>query len=59
MTGHKTVDVVLKHYFQPGQEDFRKALESAMPRLLMNGTKSRNDQLREIIESMSPKKLRG
>jgi len=30
-----------------------------MPRLLMNGTKSRNDQLREIIESMSPKKLRG
>ena len=37
VTGHKTVDIVLKHYFQPGREDFRKALESAMPNLLTNG----------------------
>jgi hypothetical protein len=27
VTGHKTTDVVLKHYFRPGQEDFRQALE--------------------------------
>ena len=34
VTGHKTADVVLKHYFRPGQEDFRLALEGAMPTLL-------------------------
>lgn len=34
VTGHKTVDVVLKHYFQPGREEFRRALQSAMPKLL-------------------------
>jgi hypothetical protein len=31
VTGHKTVDVVLKHYFQPGREEFRRAIQSAMP----------------------------
>jgi hypothetical protein len=28
---------VLKHYFQPGREDFRMALQSAMPKLLTAG----------------------
>jgi integrase len=37
VTGHQTVDVVLKHYFRPGREDFRRAIESAMPKLLMEG----------------------
>ena len=37
VTGHKTTDIVLKHYFQPGREDFRMALQSAMPNLLTNG----------------------
>jgi len=37
VTGHKTVDVVLKHYFRPGREDFRHAIEGAMPKLLMEG----------------------
>jgi integrase len=37
VTGHKTTDVVLKHYFRPGQEDFRLALEGAMPKLLTVG----------------------
>jgi hypothetical protein len=31
--GPKTIDVVLKHYFRPGREDFRRTLEAAMPRL--------------------------
>ena len=35
VTGHQTVDVVLKHYFRPGREDFRQAIEGAMPKLLM------------------------
>lgn len=35
VTGHQTTQVVLKHYFRPGREDFRKAIEGAMPALLM------------------------
>jgi integrase len=37
VTGHKTTDIVLKHYFQPGREAFRSALNAAMPKLLMRG----------------------
>ena len=38
VTGHKTTDIVLKHYFQPGREAFRSALNAAMPKLLMGGS---------------------
>lgn len=34
VTGHRTADIVLKHYFQPDRDDFRHALESKMPKLL-------------------------
>jgi hypothetical protein len=37
MNGHRTTDTVLKHYFQPGREEFRRALHSAIPKLLTNG----------------------
>lgn len=50
VTGHKTVDIVLKHYFQPGREDFRRALHAAMPKLLTNGEKSPKDEMRAVIE---------
>ncbi len=55
VTGHKTTDIVLKHYFQPGREDFRRALQSAMPKLLTNGQKSPRDEMRETIEKMTAK----
>lgn len=55
VTGHKTTDIVLKHYFQPGQETFRQALQSAMPKLLMNGQKSPRDEMREILARTSVK----
>lgn len=42
VTGHKTVEIVFHHYFQPGREDFRHALQSAMSKLLTNGQKSPN-----------------
>lgn len=48
VTGHKTTDIVFKHYFQPGKEDFRQALQSAMPHLLVN----RPISLTEASESM-------
>jgi integrase len=34
VTGHTTTDVVLKHYFRPGRADFKKTLQSAMPKML-------------------------
>jgi integrase len=34
VTGHRTVEVVMKHYFRPGREDFRAAIMKAMPRML-------------------------
>ena len=37
VTGHSTVDVVLKHYFRPGREAFKMALETAMPKMLTAG----------------------
>jgi integrase len=69
VTGHKTTDVVLKHYFRPGQEDFRLALEGAMPKLLTAGTSatvvtavpvgnSAKDEMREALERVRPKALR-
>ena len=55
VTGHKTTDIVLKHYFQPGREDFRRALQSAMPKLLTNGQKSPKDEMKEILGAMTAK----
>ena len=34
MTGHATVEVVLKHYFRPDREQFKAALVGAMPKVL-------------------------
>jgi len=58
VTGHKTTDIVLKHYFQPGREDFRRALQSAMPKLLTNGQQSPKDEMREIVEGMTARTLK-
>jgi hypothetical protein len=33
-TGHRTANIVMKHYFQPGREDFRRTLASRLPVLL-------------------------
>lgn len=37
VTGHGSVDIVLKHYFRPGREQFRTALQSAMPSFMLQG----------------------
>ena len=58
VTGHKTTDIVLKHYFQPGREEFRQTLQSAMPKLLTNGQKTPKQEMRELIDSVKPKGLR-
>jgi integrase len=56
VTGHKTVDVVLKHYFQPGREEFRRALQAAMPKLLTNGTKTPKEQMLGILDHTTAKR---
>lgn len=56
VTGHVTVDVVLKHYFRPGRADFRKALLRAMPRLITSGVKEHATQ--EATRSVSLKEVR-
>lgn len=63
VTGHKTTDIVLKHYFQPGREDFRKALQSAMPNLLTNGVladghRTPKEEMRQMLNEVKPKALR-
>ena len=37
VTGHATVEVVLKHYFHPGRDALRTALANAMPKVLTVG----------------------
>jgi hypothetical protein len=34
VTGHRTVEVVMKHYFRPGREEMRQTLNSRMPAVL-------------------------
>lgn len=59
VTGHKTTEVVLQHYFRPGREQFRAALQDAMPKLLMNGSSHGHaDELKEarkIVEATTAK----
>jgi len=56
VTGHRTTEVVLKHYFRPGREDFRQILSEAMPNILSAGhSKSPKDRMQEILEKMSAK----
>jgi integrase len=57
VTGHKTVDIVQRHYFRPGRNAL-KVLEERMPRILMSGGKTRDEELKSIIERMAPADLR-
>jgi integrase len=58
VTGHKTTDIVLKHYFQPGREDFRRALQSIMPEILTKGQNSPIDEMLATIHKMTAKTLK-
>jgi integrase len=56
VTGHRTVEVVMKHYFRPGREDFRAAILKAMPKMLADRPQpSVKDQVSEILEGMTAK----
>ena len=34
VTGHRTASIVMKHYFQPGREEFRRTLANKLPALI-------------------------
>jgi len=40
VTGHSTMNVVLKYYFRPGRKQFQEVLQRAMPKLLTDGPSS-------------------
>ena len=55
VTGHRTGEVVMKHYFRPGREDFRAAILKAMPKMLADGSarSSVKDQVLAILKGMT------
>jgi integrase len=58
VTGHRTAQIVQKHYFQPGEEDFRKALAGKLPTLMAGGSHPAPldpNELREKLKAMNPK----
>ena len=54
VTGHRTVEVVMKHYFKPWREDFRQALLKKMPQMMSERAGSTGkDKMREILQEMT------
>jgi integrase len=59
VTGHRTVAVVLKHYFRPGREDFKQVLFKAMPNMLgATALAPAKVNMRRIIERMTHRTLK-
>ena len=52
VTGHRTVEIVLKHYFKPRREDLRQALQKNMPALLTgpNDNSPAETDIRQILD---------
>jgi hypothetical protein len=58
VTGHKTVAVVLKHYFKPGREQFRAAMMKAMPGMMTVGQITPQEEMRQIVMGLTAENLR-
>ena len=56
VTGHTTVEIVLKHYFRPDRENFKAAFKDAMPQELTGGKKPKQlkaaDEMGELFEKL-------
>lgn len=48
VTGHGTVDIVLRHYFRPGRAEFKAALAGALPDVLTGGTPAKTTAAEEL-----------
>ncbi len=58
VTGHRTADIVLANYFQPGREQFRQVLQAKMPALLSNGTRNPKDEAIAVLRAAKAKTWR-
>ncbi len=61
VTGHRTAEIVMKHYFQPGREDFRRTLAGKLPGLLGGGSEEQPlglPEIRERLAAMAPRTWR-
>ncbi|MCX7009665.1 MAG: tyrosine-type recombinase/integrase, partial [Kiritimatiellaeota bacterium] len=55
VTGHATVDVVMKFYFRPGRDQFRATLGGALPKSLTGGVLPDKDVAAlQIVRTMTP-----
>jgi hypothetical protein len=50
ISGHKTVEVVTKHYFHPSKDQVRNALEVALPPVLTNGSSTGQAPATELLD---------
>lgn len=58
VTGHATVEIVLKHYFRPDREQFKQALAGAMPGIL-TGSKTARPKPFDELAALSGKLAAG
>ncbi|MFH1497835.1 MAG: hypothetical protein ABII82_08415 [Verrucomicrobiota bacterium] len=59
VTGHKTADIVVKHYFQPKREEFRRLLASKLPGVIGDPSAhekpvAKENDLRAQLANMAP-----
>jgi len=62
VTGHRTSQVVLKHYFQPGREEFRRALTGKLPKMIAGGSVAEPlgaNQITAILDTMTAENWQG
>jgi integrase len=58
VTGHRTAGIVMKHYFQPGREEFRRTLTNKLPLILGGGGGPKlldHQELAVHLKAMKPK----
>lgn len=54
VTGHATVEIVLKYYFRPGREQFKAVLAGALPDVL-TGRKTETPTASEELNELAGK----
>lgn len=58
VTGHRTAGIVMKHYFQPGREDFRRTLVGKLPAVIGGAPERKPIDLAEVsaqLKAMKPR----
>jgi integrase len=53
VTGHATVDIVLKHYFRPDREQFRAVLQGALPKVLTGGKSEKKAKKKSSADTLA------